>query len=223
MNVLPLIQQLPEKYNALVIRERILVGLLMMSCVYFLWYVSLGFSLDKEVAAAEKKREDLLSLSESIMSQYGSSSENEIFTKNIAIIDKRINAVKLKMDAIDKDIDGFNQETIAIGEIVLLLRDVLAANDGLSLESLKVYPAEIIKKKKIDNDGFDDAFEKSVIALKLKGDYASVFDYLKKIEALQWSVFWQDVRYSVDAYPQAVVEIQLYTLSIIEDGKYYDQ
>lgn len=223
MNVLPFIQQLPEKYNALVIRERILVGLLMMSCVYFLWYVLLGFSLDKEVAAAEKKREDLLSLSESIMSQYGSSSENEIFTKNIAIIDKRINAVKLKMDAIDKDIDGFNQETIAIGEIVLLLRDVLAANDGLSLESLKVYPAEIIKKKKIDNDGFDDAFEKSVIALKLKGDYASVFDYLKKIEALQWSVFWQDVRYSVDAYPQAVVEIQLYTLSIIEDGKYYDQ
>ena len=53
----------------------------------------------------------------------------------------------------------------------------------------------------------------------LKGDYSSVFDYLKKIEALQWSVFWQDVKYSVDVYPQAVVDIHLYTLSIIEDAK----
>ena len=55
-----------------------------------------------------------------------------------------------------------------------------------------------------------------MISLKLKGDYVNVFDYLKKIESLKWSVFWEDVNYIVESYPQAVVSIKLYTLSIIE-------
>ena len=88
------------------------------------------------------------------------------------------------------------------------------------MESLKVYPSELIKEKSNNNEEFEDAFEKSMISLTLKGTYSSIFDYLKRIEALEWSVFWEDVEYSVDQYPVAKVTIQLYTLSIIE-GDYY--
>jgi MSHA biogenesis protein MshJ len=59
-----------------------------------------------------------------------------------------------------------------------------------------------------------------VISLTLKGRYASVFDYLKEIESLNWNVFWQDVKYKVEQNPDATVTIHLYTLSIIEGERY---
>lgn len=207
------------KYNALVVRERVLVLFLMLSLVFFFWYFFWGVSIENNIAAEKSKRESLLSLSESIMSKYNIEEEKKNLDRNIAIIDTRMSSVKTKMDVIDNDLLRFNKETIAIGEIVLLLRDILSANQSLSLESLKVYPAEIIKKEERSGD-VKDAFEKNVISLTLKGSYTSVFDYLKKIEALEWSVFWQDVKYQVDQYPQAIVTIHLYTLSIIEKQRY---
>jgi len=208
-----------SRFNVLAFRERVLVVLLMISCVYFFWYMIWGLAVEKELNVAVKKREDLLSLSETIMSQYEKNSEKYSVSKNIAIIDKRISTVKSKMGLIDQSIHTFNKETIAIDEIVLLLRDVLSANDRLTLESLKVHPSEVIKRKNINSQKMDDAFEKNMISLKLKGDYVNVFNYLEKLESLKWSVFWQNVNYMVDVYPQAVVDIQLYTLSIIEEDR----
>ncbi len=214
------IKQAPDKYNNLVIRERILLLFLVLAVVFFIWYVAFGFSLENDIKTAESKRERLVSLSESIVEKYDVNEDQKMMDRNIAIIDKRMSSVRSKMNLIDKDIKNFNDQTIAIGEIVLLLRDLLSANQNLSLKSLKVYPSELIKKKSSDSSSFEDAFEKNVISLTLQGNYSSVFDYLKNIEALKWSVFWQDVKYQVDAYPNAIVEIHLYTLSIIEDEPY---
>lgn len=207
-----------EKYNGLVLRERVLVLFLTLAVVFFFWYMIFGLPLEQSISSAKAKRENMLTLSESIMASYQSSEDKKSLDRNIAIIDNRISSVKSKMQLIEEEITRFNNETIAIGEIVLLLKDLLQANQDLSLESLKVYPAEVIKKKNNETSSFEDAFEKNVIALELKGSYSSVFDYLKKIETLKWSVFWQDVKYSVQEYPMASVQIQLYTLSIIESA-----
>jgi MSHA biogenesis protein MshJ len=218
MMSLTLLYSMPEKYNSLLLRERLLLVLLVFSLIFFAWYLVWGSPIEKSIMAAKSKRENLLSISETIMAKYNFSEDSKAMDRSVAIIDKRISTVKSKVDFIDEDIKRFNEKTIAIGEIVLLLRDLLEANQQLSLESLNVYPVEIIKKRNSDNSSFEDAFEKNVISLSLTGNYASVFDYLKKIEALNWSVFWQDVKYSVESYPVAKVNIQLYTLSIIEDG-----
>ncbi|MFT5419332.1 MAG: MSHA biogenesis protein MshJ [Candidatus Endobugula sp.] len=217
------VADLPERYNTLVLRERVLLLILGVVLIFFFWYLLWGLTMEASISTAENKREELLSLSEAMVSSYGVSGEKQASDRDIAIIDKRISRVKSKVGAIDADIRRFNEETIEIGEIVLLLRDLLSANDGLSLESLNVYPVEIIKKKSSDASSFEDAFEKNVISLSLKGDYSSVFDYLNKVEELSWSVFWQEVKYMVDSYPTAVVNIQLYTLSIVESDRYAAQ
>jgi len=216
-------RKIEVKYHALVFRERLLVLFLLVSLIFFIWYLFFGLSLEQSIESSERDREKLLSASESIMSNYDFSSEQQSIDKNIALIDKRISTVKSKVDLIDEDIQRFNERTINVSKIVLLLRDILTANNQLTLESLKVFPAEILKKQTTDEKSFEDAFEKNVIALSLKGDYASVFDYLTKIEALDWSVFWQEVKYVVEDYPVATVDIKLYTLSIIENDKRADQ
>ena len=214
------IGEVAEKYNVLVFRERLSLLCLSGALVFFVWYVCWGFAIESAVDSAKTKREALLSLSESIMSKYELLGDTNTLDRNIAIIGKRMSSVKSKMTVIDDDLTRFNDETIAIGEIVLLLRDLLSANNELSLESLKVYPAELIKKKESSTGDFTNIFEKNVISISLKGNYSSVFDYLKEIESLKWNVFWQNVKYQVDQYPDATVTIHLYTLSIIEDERY---
>jgi hypothetical protein len=214
------IRQLPVNYHALVLRERILLIGLACCLLFFLWYVFFGYPTEKNIIKAKDKREELLTLSEKIISSYDFSEEKRNSERNIAIIDKRMSSVQSKMSVIDDEISRFNEKTIPIGEIVLLLRDLLKANSQLSLESLKVYPSEIIKNDGKSDGSFEDAFEKSMISITLKGTYSSIFSYLKKIESLDWSVFWEDVEYSVDEYPVANVTIQIYTLSVIEGDRY---
>ena len=217
------IRQLPVNYHALVLRERILLIGLACCLLFFLWYVFFGYPVEKNIIKAKDKREKLLTLSENIISSYDFSEEEKSSERNIAIIDRRMSSVQSKMAVIDDDVTRFNEKTIPVGEIVLLLRDLLKANSQLSLESLKVFPSEILKDDGGSDGGFEDAFEKSMISITLKGTYSSIFSYLKKIESLEWSIFWEDVVYSVDEYPVASVTIKIYTLSIIEGDRYVSQ
>jgi len=216
-------RELSIKYNDLVFRERILLSVLSCCIIFFMWYVFIGSPAESNIIQAKEKREELLSISEKIISSYGFSQEQKNVERNIAIIDKRMSSVQSKMSVIDSEITGFNEKTIPIDEIILLLRDLLKVNNQLSLESLKVHPSIIIKRTNQKNDSFEDAFEKSMISMTLKGTYSGIFSYLKKIESLAWSLFWEDVEYSVTEHPVANVTIQIYTLSIIEGGRHVSQ
>lgn len=214
------ISQYPIIFNALALRERALLLVLSCCLIFFIWYLFVGSPLEKAIEKSENQRENLLTLSEKLVSSYSPLKDSKDIERNIAIIDKRISSVQSKMTLIDDEIKDFNQKTIPIDQIVLLLRDLLTANSQLSLESLKVYPSEIIKNDQSKEGSFEDAFEKSMISMTLTGTYASIFSYLKTIEALKWSIFWEDVEYSVADYPMANITIQIYTLSIIEEEGY---
>jgi MSHA biogenesis protein MshJ len=211
------LESMSEAYNSKTQRERIVMLCVVLAVIFFSWYLISGKTLENNLHSAKMKRENLLSLSEKIMSQYDAFVKGDSLNKDIERIGKRISLIKSKMDIIDKDLQEINERTIPIGEIVLLLRDVLEANDGLSLQSMKVYPSEIVKATSA-NSSMKDSFEKNMISMSLKGGYSSVFSYLKKIESLKWSIYWQDVKYSVVDYPVAEVDIHLYTLSIVEEG-----
>jgi MSHA biogenesis protein MshJ len=217
------IVDLPKEYNALVSRERMLLLMLGAAVIFFFWYLLWGLPMEGAISTAKNKREKLLTFSEAMVSRYDVSINKQATDRNIAIIDNRISTVKSKMSAIDADIRRFNEETIEIGEVYLLLRDLLSSNHELSLESLRLSPVEIIRKKRSDVSSFEDAFEKNVISLTLKGNYSSIFDYLKKVEKLSWGVFWQDVNYRVASYPTVIVNIELYTLSIVGSDRYVAQ
>ncbi|MGY3915169.1 hypothetical protein [Aeromonas australiensis] len=51
------------------------------------------------------------------------------------------------------------------------------------------------------------------IRLQLEGGYFDVYQYLKALEALPRHFYWKQFDYRVKAYPGAVVEMEIYTLS----------
>lgn len=210
-------------YNSLLLRERVLLSVLVLSLIFFVWYVFFGYPMENKIDSERSKQENLSSSFQSSLYDESFSGEKERFDKDVLVISKRMSSIISKITLIDNDIKQFNEKTIAIDEVVLLLRDLLEANSQLTLQSLKVYPSELISNDKEGRDSVKNVFKKSKMELTLSGKYMYIFDYFKKIESLEWSVFWDEVEYSVDQYPIASVTIRLYTLSIVEDDRYVMQ
>jgi len=212
------LKKIPDRYNDLLIRERVLIAFLMLSFMYFIWYFLFAFSVERKMSLAENKKKGLLYLSENVAPKY-SAHEEDVLAKNIFDIEKRMNSVRSKISFVDKEVGRLNDESVGAEDVVLLLRDLLSVDNVLLLNFLKVHPYETIHKKKYNRNSSYGSFKKNVISLKLEGDYAGVLEYLKRVESLKWNVFWQSIHYSVDDYPRAIIEIELYTVSISEERK----
>ncbi|GGI85126.1 hypothetical protein [Legionella impletisoli] len=48
--------------------------------------------------------------------------------------------------------------------------------------------------------------------LVLKGQYFPILNYLKRVEALPWQLYWDKMDYQVETYPEAIATIEFYTL-----------
>jgi MSHA biogenesis protein MshJ len=55
--------------------------------------------------------------------------------------------------------------------------------------------------------------EQSHYLLQLRGNYFPILLYLRSLEQLKWQLYWDKMNYTVTTYPQAIVNIEFYTLS----------
>jgi len=52
------------------------------------------------------------------------------------------------------------------------------------------------------------------IEIEFYGDFKSTVSYLEAVEALPWRFYWEEVSYTVEEYPRALVKVIIYTLSL---------
>ena len=65
----------------------------------------------------------------------------------------------------------------------------------------------------IANELVDINLYRHGVLLSLKGSYFDIQRYLTRIENLRWQFYWKRFNYVVTGYPDASVEVELYTLS----------
>lgn len=51
------------------------------------------------------------------------------------------------------------------------------------------------------------------VVLKLRGDFFNILALIKALENLQWKFYWESLDYVVTDYPQAEIELRVFTLS----------
>jgi len=62
-----------------------------------------------------------------------------------------------------------------------------------------------------------DVLYQHAFIIELRGDYASLRNYLTELSALPWRFYWDELDYQVDAYPQATIKIKVHTVSLAEE------
>jgi MSHA biogenesis protein MshJ len=232
------LQQIRERFDALSVRERLMVFAAVLAVSGTLWNLVVwkpivkhqqnSVELIKGWQSRVKNIDRKISLISSNMTDAGQSGAM-IRIKHLKDEIRSINEIK-------KDITvGF----IRPKQIADVLKGILKKEPGLKLvrlQSLGVEPLfskrEEKNKKSVRQNAsqtppLDSSKEvkksglstkpdiyKHGILLEFQGDYISTVNYLKKLESLPWKFYWDGMGYEVLEYPEALITINVFTLSL---------
>lgn len=203
------IRSLISRFEALSLRERVLVALSIVASVWTLWDWTLHQALDRRAAAA---RGEVASLQQRIVSEQDVeeqlrrqladdpnrrlTDESRDLTEQIAAVDERLETV----------VGGFVEPSM----MPVLLEDVVRHHRGVVLKRVASLPVEPVRQE--SGDAVPGLYRHSM-RVELRGTYFAVRDYLVELEKAPWRFAWRSLDYRVDGYPEAGVVIEVETMS----------
>jgi MSHA biogenesis protein MshJ len=199
-----------HKYLAMTQREQLLIlgsGVILI--------VVVGYLLVIEPIALDRTR-----LEQNLAAQHrqlGSlQTQSDLLNEELANDpDQRLAHTLLALQQKNSDLDLHLQQSTAnlvpAKQMPALLAELLSHNSNVKLVALKsIAPTAVLSTVK---DASDINLYRHGVKLTLEGNYFDIQQYLQKIETLTWQFYWKKFDYKVAAYPKAVVEMELYTLS----------
>ena len=176
-----------SKFNELSPRERILITLALFVVIGMLLFMPL---------------ESLWKQQQSVQNQLkGLEQENSISLQQVALYEERLQ--------LDPNQD-YQQRLQLITEQMQLI-DADLSNQIMSFASIA--PKALLQV----GDGSKVNLYSHGIKLTLQGDYFSILAFIKAVESMPDKLYWKRLDYRVESHPDALVELELYTLSVNKD------
>ena len=105
-----------------------------------------------------------------------------------------------------------------------LIKELLSANPGLTLMSLKTLPAVVFytPPQQVAVNGSEPqnialkaqgSIYKSGVEVSVKGKYMALLSYMENMQNYPKRLFWSEAKLDVSAYPEAVLSLVIYSLS----------
>ena len=209
------------------LRERIEIVATALALLLTLWYFILyepqiawitkkSQQIDKvgaQTAEAIKKRQIILTLASS---------------ESIKKLEVEYKKLQYQMRKLDEKKAGYQLQYISEKEITEVLYAMLKNVEGITIDKLISNPPEItqpvvpmaahvpVKKEKnlpASPNVPEIKDQQNYYLLQLRGNYFNILFYLRSLEQLKWQIYWDKLDYSVTNYPEALVNIEFYTLS----------
>lgn len=126
----------------------------------------------------------------------------------------RLVQLKEKLQTQDDSVQGSSGRMVEPNKIGKMLEQILDKNGKLRLVALETLPVDLVAAQpKNDKNSQRQVFKHSV-KITLRGGYLDLLQYLAEVEKAQVQLYWSDVGLRVDKYPDAVLVLTLYTLSL---------
>ncbi|NMP31923.1 type II secretion system protein M [Thalassotalea sp. M1531] len=226
-----------EKFLQLTKREQYIV---FFAGLFLFLYVPYILIIETNFAQIDQHSTKIVTLKNSVKTEKQSI---ELFEQALnenpnAPIEKQIAQQKEKLEKIDAQLLTLTSELINPIQMRKALVELLALEPNVSLVSFEVLAPKALltdnkqiaaeEQDKDDNKASNSAktvnskaqpvgLYRHGIQLKLKGRYASLQDYLVRLERLKWKFFWQDFELKVTKYPTNELSVTLYSLSTKRD------
>ena len=139
---------------------------------------------------------------------------------------KRRDQMRQEVHALNKKIETSVVAMIPPHLMPEVLENILGQNKKLTLLSLENKPVVSVleqmtesesNKNTENNTDKGQALYKHAFVIKLRGNYMSAIDYFKTLEQLPWRFYWDELHYQVDSYPNAVISLEVHTVSMSEE------
>ncbi|MGI2173866.1 MSHA biogenesis protein MshJ [Shewanella ulleungensis] len=201
-----------EKFNQLSQRERVLIALASIVVIGMLLYLPLE-SLWKQQQLMQRQ---LTALSQ----------ENDISRQQIALYEERLQLdpnkdyqqrlllVNEQMLAIDAELDAQMVDMVPADYMPTVLANLLGNVKGVTLKSFaSITPTPLLN---MGEDSNVNLYSHG-IKLSLQGDYFAILAFVSAVENMPDKLYWKRLDYRVEAHPNALVQLELYTLSVNKD------
>jgi MSHA biogenesis protein MshJ len=140
----------------------------------------------------------------------------------------RMRTVELKQQL--QELDGYLQNRssrlVEPGKMADLLKQVLSKNGNLQLVELKTLPASPLIEKLKSENGIEQIAQavpsndmqkqifKHGVQISVRGGYLDLLRYVSMLEKMPAQMFWGEVSLNVEQYPDSILTLTLYTLSL---------
>jgi MSHA biogenesis protein MshJ len=132
----------------------------------------------------------------------------------------RVRIAKLteQVNSLEAQMQGVNRGLVPPQQMARILEKMLARDARVKLVKLKTLPVSNLIERK---DGKQDAGQANVykhgIEISLQGRYLDMLNYLDRLEALPWQMFWSEAKMDARDYPAVRITVTVFTLSLDRD------
>jgi MSHA biogenesis protein MshJ len=227
-NLKPHWLKLQARFTVLQPREQLLITVvgaivLLALCDWLFWT-----PLARSTAQTQKSIADLQAQYTKLQNQHAEVKARLAEDPN-AELQRNIDAVRTRITAQNKRLEELTVDLISPDKMTDVLSEVLSQRHELQLVALQNEPATyaFMPGEKVNKTPEEETAENANspvpvivfrhgLTLQLKGRYFEIVNYLQALEQLPWHFYWQKLDYKVDKYPNAIVTLQVYTLSYRE-------
>ena len=202
------------KFNSLSLRERAMIFLAVIACFMgglYQWVV------EPFVITSMKQYEQLQTIQRE-QSLVKLQIEQVHSVKQLESQQKKndeIARLKQQLQSLDNELIEPLKQFVKPTVMSSVLYQVLAQSKDLKveIEHLKSLPAKpFYTQGELQTEQATSIYQHT-LEVKLTGSYDDVYQYLRRLEALEVSLYWHALLYEVNKYPLANVTLQIYTLS----------
>lgn len=223
---MPWWESLAARIDALTLRERAFIMAGLLAVTYFAWTGFHVQPMERQRLQMKTRQEQLsaeiagLNATAQALLVQARTDPNEVFRSELE-------SLKSQLAQLNRQLAGTTDHLVPPQQMARMLQAVLQGIQDLRLEralSLGSSPlvpeaqaaATAARGKAVGSPGPEASGKvyKHGVRLTLQGSYFGVLEFMRKLETLEWKFFWDSVEFRIVDYPDAVVEITLYTISL---------
>jgi MSHA biogenesis protein MshJ len=216
----PAINNLFEKIDSRILRERALIFITLLAVVFLLWNFLVQANFDRDRKALQEEADKISSEQRSLETQINTlamaMASDPAIAKNNEI--RRLNT---DIDVVETKLSGLSQGLISAEQLPKVLEEVLLRTASVKLLQVRTLAASELQLMPVAKDSKGEGktptsgtgVYKHGVLIRVAGSYAQLIQLMTEIEALQWKFYWESLDYTVKQYPNAEIDIRVFTLS----------
>ncbi len=212
-----------KKFDALLMREKILTCLAIFVAIYAGWHTVLYDYVLATDAEISKKSEDIrqkINLLEGKMDSVSQVLERD----PTSLLSEQANNLKKENETLSKTMIEQTKKMVSPKDMTKILSNIIQKASTINIAGLTIGTIEsmgtkaLFEPKTIEENGQKKSFQvfQHSIKVEMVGGYFETLKFLKSMESICPDVVWDELSYEVKQYPYADVVVILHTLSLEE-------
>lgn len=215
-------QKLSARFDALLVRERVLV---LIGAIVGVALVFDALALQPLEARKKRLERQIADTRQNIKLAETALMPSEALIDPNAVKRSYRDALRKQLAEIDQSMQGLQRGFVAPERMAKLMEEMLARSRGLQLISLRTLPVQRFEAvgaaaklgdrtakpapRETERTIYQHSFE-----ITLRGSYPDLHDYLAQLEKLPWQMFWGRISVNAEQYPRLRVTLTVQTLSL---------